>query len=657
VTSLGQTLVSAIGATSTNLSIDLVAVRNRFVEIYGAEIVDSCDDISHRVAVLDAGGAEFVDKHGRALGLLDGNLGQLASGSDAVAFLEIVTGGPASRAFSRADLEVWSTFCGVTARFLVAVEAACPVLVGSDEADPRVCTLDPLSCPEGLQYSSKQKLCKPAGMGRVFVLSLVIGLASVVFLLVLAAVVLMRRNRRLNHNLEQLIRAKDNTLDLDSPLTKVIRFLESVPKHLHDSQTKLQAQELHMLLLSADNVTVPTMQQVTDNLNDEMARFLMVGSNKREKRRRQSSSIGRESDNGRELLYSSNSDFGEILALGLEQEVEVERLERCVGENWFVDALRVHELLGSRALETVVMHLMSRWSVLETLGVSPLKMQRFVTRVQAGYQDNPYHNVAHAVDVTCRYGAILHHSGICAALVKQGRDGALRIFAMIVAAAVHDFGHPGFSNAYTVKMEMEVAQKFNDQATLENYSLFSTLQMMNSPEEGGGRSLIGHLGRDRRMQLRRLIIKLVLGTDMSKHFELMTAFKNKVVDSSPSSGVSATSLGQEQGDLVAVMALKVADLGHNALPLDVHLQWLRRLEEEFFAQGDLEKKNDLEVSPLMDRCKPGACDPSNQMGFCTVIVLPVYTAWCQAFPECKPLKRVVQENMSHWEKRVQRTDF
>ncbi len=102
------------------------------------------------------------------------------------------------------------------------------------------------------------------------------------------------------------------------------------------------------------------------------------------------------------------------------------------------------------------------------------------------------------------------------------------------------------------------------------------------------------------------------------------------------------------------MALKVADLGHLASELEVHKQWVSRLEEvslpvsfipdpqidaqhdprpdpslppflfrqELFRQGDREKSFGLAVSPLMDRTKSGVT--KSQCGFYNVVALPLF---------------------------------
>eukprot|EP00976_Prorocentrum_cordatum_P060278 1175827-Prorocentrum_minimum.AAC.1 len=53
---------------------------------------------------------------------------------------------------------------------------------------------------------------------------------------------------------------------------------------------------------------------------------------------------------------------------------------------------------------------------------------------------------------------------------------------------------------------------------------------------------------------------------------------------------------------------QLADLGHTATPLAQHIEWVWRLQFEFFEQGDEERKARLAISPLMDRTKDGPCN-------------------------------------------------
>jgi len=44
-----------------------------------------------------------------------------------------------------------------------------------------------------------------------------------------------------------------------------------------------------------------------------------------------------------------------------------------------------------------------------------------------------------------------------------------------------------------------------------------------------------------------------------------------------------------------------ADLSNPTKPLDLYRQWTDRIMQEFFAQGDTERKLGLDISPMCDR--------------------------------------------------------
>ena len=77
--------------------------------------------------------------------------------------------------------------------------------------------------------------------------------------------------------------------------------------------------------------------------------------------------------------------------------------------------------------------------------------------------------------------------------------------------------------------------------------------------------------------------------------------------------------------MVMKMALKCADIGHSAKRLVLHEKWTARITEEFYRQGDEERRQGLPISPFMDRRKANLS--ASQLGFMDWIVLPLYTAW------------------------------
>ena len=44
-----------------------------------------------------------------------------------------------------------------------------------------------------------------------------------------------------------------------------------------------------------------------------------------------------------------------------------------------------------------------------------------------------------------------------------------------------------------------------------------------------------------------------------------------------------------------------ADLSNPAKPMHIYSQWVDRIMEEFFVQGDKEKEEGMDISPMCDR--------------------------------------------------------
>ena len=73
-----------------------------------------------------------------------------------------------------------------------------------------------------------------------------------------------------------------------------------------------------------------------------------------------------------------------------------------------------------------------------------------------------------------------------------------------------------------------------------------------------------------------------------------------------------------------------ADISNPTKPLDIYKQWAQRCVDEFFRQGDREKRLGLPVSFGCDRTIVTL--PQSQLGFIDAIVFPLFSVVNEFFP-------------------------
>ena len=76
-------------------------------------------------------------------------------------------------------------------------------------------------------------------------------------------------------------------------------------------------------------------------------------------------------------------------------------------------------------------------SILKTLNTSPSVVGNFLKDVSEGYLPNPYHNSIHGADVTNSTAYFLTNEEF------KGYFSELEVSCLLIAALVHDLGHPG----------------------------------------------------------------------------------------------------------------------------------------------------------------------------------------------------------------------
>ncbi len=185
------------------------------------------------------------------------------------------------------------------------------------------------------------------------------------------------------------------------------------------------------------------------------------------------------------------------------------------------DALELSELVDNRPLFVVFQWLLMRENLLSTLNIDPETLQNVAYVLDKGYRMNPYHNAAHAADVTFS----VHHL-LCSheSLWLLGQLSQDEVFAALLAAAIHDFDHPGLSNQFLIESNDKLAVLYNDRSPLENHHLAAAFELILSHEN----NIFRAIEKVRTKAIRVNVIAAVLATDLKVHFETQARFQGKL---------------------------------------------------------------------------------------------------------------------------------
>lgn len=140
-------------------------------------------------------------------------------------------------------------------------------------------------------------------------------------------------------------------------------------------------------------------------------------------------------------------------------------------DKWVFDIEAARESSAGHPLFVVAYNLLAVHSVASELNLDDAVLQRVLLRIEEGYASNPYHNSLHAADVTQTINYFISQPLLLPYL------RSLDVFAALMAAAVHDYAHPGVNNAFMVATQHDIAVRYNDAAVLENMHVASFFQV------------------------------------------------------------------------------------------------------------------------------------------------------------------------------------
>ncbi|KAL6782107.1 hypothetical protein ACKKBF_B10690 [Auxenochlorella protothecoides x Auxenochlorella symbiontica] len=282
-----------------------------------------------------------------------------------------------------------------------------------------------------------------------------------------------------------------------------------------------------------------------------------------------------------------------------------EMLDRM--EDWErFDVFVLEKLTGGEPLHAVCMELLRRRGVLEALPIPEDRLSSFLRAAERAYCPNPYHNSTHAADVTQALGAMLAMDAYGAALTP------LEQLALLIAGAVHDLGHPGVQNAFLVRTEADCAKQCGGKSVNESMHVALAFELLRRPEN----DFICRLPPEDRAEFLRLVEAMVLCTDMAYHAAALDDFADTLAELGP----DLVAWPGEARVKALQMLLHTADISNPARPLHHCMVWGRKIHDEMYKQGDLERALGLEVTAVCDRASaPVAC---GQLKFINIFLTP-----------------------------------
>jgi hypothetical protein len=281
----------------------------------------------------------------------------------------------------------------------------------------------------------------------------------------------------------------------------------------------------------------------------------------------------------------------------------------------------------------VIFQVFADYGLLAEFQITAEKLFYFSNEVRRTYDRVPYHNWKHAVDALQFIGFALSQGEIASQLPK--RD----ILCLMIATLCHDCGHDGFREVSAVGAEIAMNVLYQMRSILETSHATLALAILSKERFNLFRSL-----EDVRNP-RDLVMKLILATDMAKHFEILLNVNNCLKGNMDITGNESHRL------LFLQLLIKCADLAPAVRPFEIADTYRVPICEEFFRQGDLTKAAGMVwitrggENESLDR-------PKSCFGFFKSVCVPCFEALAKSRPELQNVLERVTGNLALWKTKI-----
>eukprot|EP01084_Bolivina_argentea_P030886 57180_1 len=329
-------------------------------------------------------------------------------------------------------------------------------------------------------------------------------------------------------------------------------------------------------------------------------------------------------------------------------------LEQC----WDLDQFDIFEFAALPEIRGHVLmvfgsYLLQQFSFMKFYHIPKDKIHNFLVAVEQNYNDVPYHNKIHAADV-------MHTmSYFCMTSIFKKNMSELDKLCCFIAAVIHDVGHTGQTNNYHINSKSILAIRYNDRSVLENYHLSTAFQLLRDPNN----NFLKTLTKTEYKYVRETVIEMVLGTDLFYHQKQLKKLqqftkiiKRQNIQQLDFKVFTGNTVPRIRGVLnekrfIMGIQLHLSDISNPTKPVNVSIEWTKRITQEFFAQGDMERVLSIQVSPGCDR-NINRNMAKQSIAFIDFIVHPIFTAYNIIDEEANQFIEGLKKTRNYWQSKM-----
>ena len=183
--------------------------------------------------------------------------------------------------------------------------------------------------------------------------------------------------------------------------------------------------------------------------------------------------------------------------------------------DWGADVVEINRATEGHALYFVGLAVLEHHNLVRSCRIDEHTLHSFLLHIERKYGKNEYHNSMHGCDV------MLHTHLFLTRFNFHKRLSHTQLLAAFIGALIHDFNHPGTTNAHEKKVQSLLALTYSDQSILERHHLASSFMVLKTK----GFDILSGLSSEEYFDVRGQIIEYVLETDLTKHFDFITKLK------------------------------------------------------------------------------------------------------------------------------------